>query len=87
MGRIAGILRQCGCEAKRATLLDDYFVRENKGCGAVFKLHEVHDAVEVAHLTQDSWPFVKAGMTLAIANRFEQSAISPHNPILPVFCR
>jgi len=68
-------------------LLDYYFVGKDEGCGAVFKLNEVHHPVKVAHLTQDSWPFDKTGMTLAVANRFEQSAISPHNPILPVFCR
>ena len=63
-------------------------MRKDEGCGAVFKLNEVHDAVQVAHLAQDSWPFIKARMSLAVANRFEQSAISPHNqPVLPVFCR
>jgi hypothetical protein len=60
---------------------------KNEGCGAVFELDQVHHPIQITHLAQDSWPFIEAGMTLAVANRLEQSAISPHNPILPVFCR
>jgi hypothetical protein len=68
-------------------LFNDYFMWKNEGCGAVLELDQVHDPIQIAHLAQDSWPFIEAGMTLAVANRLEQSAISPHNPILPVFCR
>jgi hypothetical protein len=55
----------------RGLLLDHNLVGEDEGCGAVCKLHEVHHAVKVAHLAQNSWPFLEASSSLAIANRFE----------------
>jgi hypothetical protein len=89
MVHIAAILWKSRSADKPASarLFDDYFVWKNKSCGAVFKLYEVHDPVQITHLAQNSWPFIEARMTLAVANRPEQSAISPHNRILPVFCR
>jgi len=61
---------------------------KDEGCGAVFKLNQVHDAVEVAYLAQYPWPFAKTGLSFTVADRFKQSAIPSHNrPILPVFCR
>ncbi len=44
---------------------------KNEGCGAVFELHQVHHPVEVAHLAQDSWVFIEAGMTFSVSNRLE----------------
>jgi hypothetical protein len=52
-------------------LFDDYFVWKDEGCGAVSELNEVHHTIQIAHLAQNSWPFVKAGMPLAVANWLE----------------
>ena len=79
---------QRGTNGRRtAASIDDYLMWKNEGCDTVFKLNQVHDAIEVTHLAKDSWTFAKTGMSLAIADWLKQSAISPHNPILPVFCR
>jgi hypothetical protein len=60
-----------GRAGARRPLVDDYFVRENKSCGAVFKPDEIHYPIEIAHLAQDSRPFIEAGMAFTVANRLE----------------
>src|SRR5208337_54972 len=70
-GPFAAILRSCRGADKLAPLrlVYNYLMRKDEGCGAVLKLHEVHDPIQVAHLAQDSWPFIEARKSLAVANR------------------